>query len=117
MASWREQIKATWQELRGWPAWLLLVWLLLAALAETRAGFMTIGEFTMVCTLSANVVMVVRLLGRRMVDFFADYGSFRDGVELIDFDGRLKDVMAPQDVRFQRTTCLRPRTFGIGKGR
>ena len=62
---------------------VLLVWLVLSALAETRAGGMTIGEFTMVCTLSANVVMVVRLLGRRMVDFFADYGSFRDGVELI----------------------------------
>jgi ATP-binding cassette subfamily B protein len=62
---------------------VLLVWLVLSALAETRAGAMTIGEFTMVCTLSANVVMVVRLLGRRMVDFFADYGSFRDGIELI----------------------------------
>jgi ATP-binding cassette subfamily B protein len=62
---------------------VLLVWLVLSALAETRAGTMTIGEFTMVVTLSANVVMVVRLLGRRMVDFFADYGSFRDGVELI----------------------------------
>ncbi|MEM8952199.1 MAG: ABC transporter ATP-binding protein [Pseudomonadota bacterium] len=61
----------------------LLVWLILSTLAETRAGLMTIGEFTMVCTLSANVVMVVRLLGRRMVDFFADYGSLRDGVELI----------------------------------
>jgi len=62
---------------------VLLVWLILAALAETRAGLMTIGEFTMVCTLSANVVMVVRLLGRRMVDFFSDYGSFKDGIELI----------------------------------
>jgi len=62
---------------------LLLVWLILSALTETRAGRMTIGEFTMVCTLSANVVMIVRLLGRRMVDFFADYGSFRDGIELI----------------------------------
>ncbi len=62
---------------------VLLVWLILSALTEARAGLMTIGEFTMVVTLSANVVMVVRLLGRRMVDFFADYGSFRDGVELI----------------------------------
>ncbi len=62
---------------------VLLVWLILSALGETRAGRMTIGEFTMVCTLGANVVMIVRLLGRRMVDFFADYGSFRDGVELI----------------------------------
>ena len=61
----------------------LLVWMILSAFAQTRAGHMTIGEFTMVCTLGANVVMVVRLLGRRMVDFFADYGSFRDGVELI----------------------------------
>ncbi|MGI9416512.1 MAG: ABC transporter ATP-binding protein [Geminicoccaceae bacterium] len=61
----------------------LLVWLILSALAEARAGLITIGEFTMVCTLGANVVMVVRLLGRRMVDFFADYGSLRDGVELI----------------------------------
>ncbi len=62
---------------------MLLIWLVLSALADTKAGIMTIGEFTMVCTLSANVVMVVRLLGRRMVDFFADYGSFKDGVELI----------------------------------
>ncbi|MDH3661894.1 MAG: ABC transporter ATP-binding protein/permease, partial [Alphaproteobacteria bacterium] len=51
---------------------LLLIWLILSALAEARAGRMTLGEFIMVCTLSANVVMVVRLLGRRMVDFFAD---------------------------------------------
>jgi uncharacterized membrane protein len=28
VGSWRELAKATWQELRGWPAWLLLVWLL-----------------------------------------------------------------------------------------
>jgi len=62
---------------------VLLVWLILTALSDTRAGLMTIGEFTMVCTLGANVVMVVRLLGRRMVDFFSDYGSLRDGVELI----------------------------------
>ncbi|MGI9489378.1 MAG: ABC transporter ATP-binding protein [Geminicoccaceae bacterium] len=62
---------------------VLLVWLILSVLAETRAGLMTIGEFTMACTLSANVVMIVRMLGRRMVDFFADYGSFRDGIELI----------------------------------
>jgi len=70
---------------------ILLVWLILSALTETRAGRMTIGEFTMVCTLSANVVMVVRLLGRRMVDFFADYGSFRDGIELIMQPHGLRD--------------------------
>jgi uncharacterized membrane protein len=26
--SWHETAQATWQELRGWPAWILLVWLL-----------------------------------------------------------------------------------------
>ena len=62
---------------------VLLVWLILSALTDARAGAISIGEFTMVCTLGANVVMVVRLLGRRMVDVFADYGSLRDGVELI----------------------------------
>ena len=62
---------------------ILMVWLLLSAIADTRSGIMTIGEFTMVCTLGMNVVMVVRMLGRRLVDFFADYGAFRDGVELI----------------------------------
>ncbi|MGI9501918.1 MAG: ABC transporter transmembrane domain-containing protein, partial [Geminicoccaceae bacterium] len=62
---------------------VLMVWLLLSAMSDTRSGTLTIGEFTMVCTLGMNVVMVVRMLGRRLVDFFADYGAFRDGVELI----------------------------------
>jgi ATP-binding cassette subfamily B protein len=62
---------------------ILMIWLLISAIADTRAGVLTIGEFTMVCTLGMNVVMVVRMLGRRMVDFFADYGALRDGIELI----------------------------------
>lgn len=81
---------------------ILLVWLILSALAETRAGLMTIGEFTMVCTLSANVVMVVRLLGRRMVDFFADYGSFRDGIELIMKPHGLNDRPGADALRVER---------------
>ena len=81
---------------------ILLIWLILSALAETRAGKITIGEFTMVCTLSANVVMVVRLLGRRMVDFFADYGSFRDGIELIMQSHGLSDRPGAGALRVER---------------
>ena len=94
---------------------VLLVWLILSALAETRAGNMTIGEFTMVCTLGANVVMVVRLLGRRMVDFFADYGSFRDGVELIMTAHAMPDRLRAQAltvdrgmIRFENVTFAYP---------
>ncbi|MEZ5932236.1 MAG: ABC transporter ATP-binding protein [Alphaproteobacteria bacterium] len=62
---------------------VLMIWLVFSAIADTRAGVMTIGEFTMVTTLGMNVVMVVRMMGRRLVDFFADYGALRDGIELI----------------------------------
>ena len=62
---------------------VLMAWLVASAIADTRAGSMTIGEFTMVCSLGMHVLTMVRMFGSRMVDFFADYGAFRDGVELI----------------------------------
>jgi ATP-binding cassette subfamily B protein len=62
---------------------VLMSWLVTSAIADTRAGLMTIGEFTMVCSLGMHVLTMVRMFGSRMVDFFAGYGAFRDGVELI----------------------------------
>ncbi len=61
----------------------LMAWLVTRAIADTRAGLMTIGEFTMVCSLGMHVLMMVRMFGSRMVDFFAEYGALRDGIELI----------------------------------
>ena len=62
---------------------VLMAWLVTSAIADTRAGTMTIGEFTMVCSLGMHVLTMVRMFGSRLVDFYADYGAFRDGVELI----------------------------------
>ncbi len=61
----------------------LMAWLVTRAIADTQAGLMTIGEFTMVCSLGMHVLMMVRMFGSRMVDFFAEYGALRDGIELI----------------------------------
>ena len=61
----------------------LMLWLVLSALADTRDGVMTVGDFTMVCMVGMAVVRMVRMLGRRMVDLFGEYGALRDGIELI----------------------------------
>lgn len=61
----------------------LMAWLVMSAIADTRAGLMTIGEFTMVCSLGMHVLTMVRMFGSRMVDFFSEYGALRDGIELI----------------------------------
>ena len=49
---------------------LLMLWLVLSALAETRAGVMTVGEFTMVCMVGMGVVRMVRMLGPAHGRFF-----------------------------------------------
>ena len=61
----------------------LMIWLVTRAIADTRAGLMTVGEFTMVCSLGMHVLMMVRMFGARMVDFFGEYGALRDGIELL----------------------------------
>jgi ATP-binding cassette subfamily B protein len=60
-----------------------MAWLITSAVADTQAGLMTIGEFTMVCSLGMHVLMMVRMFGTRIVDFFNEYGALRDGVEMI----------------------------------
>lgn len=62
---------------------ILMAWLVTSAITDTRAGLMTIGEFTMVCSLGMHVLTMVRMFGSRMVDFFSEYGALRDGIELI----------------------------------
>ncbi len=62
---------------------VLIGWLVTRAIADTRAGLMTIGEFTMVFSLGVHVLTMIRMLGARMVDFFNEYGALRDGIELI----------------------------------
>lgn len=62
---------------------VLMAWLVTRAIADTRAGMMTIGEFTMVCSLGMHVLTMVRMFGSRLIEFFSEYGALCDGIELI----------------------------------
>ena len=81
---------------------VLLVWLVVTAIGDTRAGRMTIGEFTMVITLGTHVLMMIRMFGRRIVDFFNEYGALRDGIELIMSPHAMPDRPGAEEMSVSR---------------
>ena len=62
---------------------VLMGWLVLKAIADTRSGNMTVGEFTMVCALGMQMFAALRTFSNNIINFFSDYGALKDGIELI----------------------------------
>lgn len=62
---------------------MLMSWLVITAIADTRKGDMTIGEFTMICALGMQVFAAIRTFSSDIIDCFSDYGALKDGIELI----------------------------------
>ena len=71
-------------------------WLAWHAFTATRAGAMTVGNFTTIVTLSILVAANIRTLGDNLFTLFEQYGVLNDGIaahcstphEIVDPAGR-----------------------------